>query len=478
MRLTELIKGFSYRLVGNCEIEGIELDAVTTQSHDATPAHLYICTRTALRDGHYAAEVAYQGGCRLFLAERTLILPPDATVLVVEDTEALTGELAARLMGHPARRMTLLGVSGSVGKSSVACMLFSMLRAAGRRAAVLLPTGVLEEKGFAPFGNIMPDGAEIAEILRNFEANGVEYVILALSSYMLEHKAAFSLPFAAVLLTNLSPELPGRGECPNPRAHCRAVASLLACDAPFKLLPTELDLACEGGRLLRFGEGGDFSARDICRYDEGGGSSFLLTYPGGSANAYTPVPGRAAINNALAASALAVTVGLGEREILEGLRQPVPGMLECIADFSGRRIYRDTAYSPEALTRALLTLGECCRGKLTVLLGSVGGRAKARRLPLAAAAERHADFVYLTADNPDTEDPMQICTRMAQGFEDASRYVIIPDRQAAIERAVLEMRPGDVLLLAGKGRECFQLVNGQRLPFDERKIVLGLAKHF
>jgi UDP-N-acetylmuramoyl-L-alanyl-D-glutamate--2,6-diaminopimelate ligase len=145
--------------------------------------------------------------------------------------------------------------------------------------------------------------------------------------------------------------------------------------------------------------------------------------------------------------------------------------MECLCASRGRAVFADAAYRPEDVEKALGLLRRHTAGKLTVLLGSVGGRAKARRAPLGRAAERGADLVYLTADDPDTENAEEICLEMAAGFSDPARYVILPDRRGAILRAVRELREGDVLLLCGKGAQQYQLIGGKQLPFCEKEIV-------
>ena len=472
MKITELFEDIPYRLVGNLPPDA-EVTDLSSDVREVGSGHLFVCTRTALHDGHYAAPAAFEQGCRIFLAQRGLALPDGAATLVVEDVEAILGEICARFYGYPARSLSVLGITGSLGKSSVAIMTLRMLHAAGRRAALLMPTGILREDSFSPLGSTVPDAIAVARFLHQCAGDGTELAILELSPYMLEHKCSFSIPFTALLLTNAAPRLLG-AECPDPKAHLRALCTLLESSAPFKIQPVAGDIPCEGGRVLRFGEGGDFSAElpepfvGECGY----GTRFTLCAMGEKIRISLPVPGDFAIENALAATALAMTAGVELRVIAQALESaPCWGMLECLFSRWGRCIYRDAAYSPAMLERALRILRERTPGKLTVVLGSVGGRARHRRAPLGRIAEQIADFVFLCADDPNCEDPSSIAADIAKGFDDPSRYAIIPDRREAILRAIGELREGDTLLLAGKGREVHQLVAGERLPFSESDIV-------
>jgi UDP-N-acetylmuramoyl-L-alanyl-D-glutamate--2,6-diaminopimelate ligase len=178
--------------------------------------------------------------------------------------------------------------------------------------------------------------------------------------------------------------------------------------------------------------------------------------------------------NAAAAGLLARIAGVSAKEIaaaLEGFC--VPGRACCVSDASAPPVLTDSGYLPSHLEKLLRTLRPLTTGRLCVLLGSVGGRAYARRAALGRVAATYADFVYLTADDPDTEDVCAICAQMQEGIAERERTLVIPQREAAIRRAVCELRPGDVLLLFGKGGLDFQLIGGERAPLDEPGEVLA-----
>lgn len=479
MKLESLIGEISYHLAGNPSFDYLskEVRVVTARLSHAGEEALFVCVHTALGNGHDSAVAAYNAGCRLFLAQRRLPLPDDAAVLVVEDTAALLGELAARCEGYPARQLTVFGITGTAGKSTVAHMVTELLKGAGHRVALLTTDGYALDNTRHPAGNVVPDAAEIQHFLADAVCKGATFAVLEFSSYMLAQKAAFSIPFAAVLLTNLWPCHIGSGEHAHMAAYREAKESLFSCKTPFYVLPTanaDFGLVTDGRRVL-FGEKGDFFAEGVEPYADRTslGVRLDLHVPTGEKVAVSlPVPGDHSVQNALAAAALATIAGLSPAEIAAGLSAYVPrGRLECIGVSRERYIFVDAAYTAEDLTRALQVLRSQTRGKLTVVIGSVGGRARWRRAPLGAAATTYADLAYFTADDPDCEDPCDICADMVAGVNDPDRYVILPDRERAIRRAVSEMRPGDILLLAGKGMQETQLIRSKRIPFSEREIV-------
>jgi len=483
MRLSELVAKIPYRLVGNPPPDYLQrtVKKVSADAFSADEGTLFVCTRTPLRDGHDMALIAYERGCRLFLAERSLPLGADAVVMVTEGTEARIAALAAACYGYPARRMTVFGITGSVGKSSVALLTAALLRRAGYVVATVTTDGVDDGDGLCRYpGGMLPDGAALQRILLDLAERGVAFAILEISAYMLSRKTHFSIPFTAVLLTGVDKTC-DKAKKYGEEHYLELKASLFVGDAPFWVLPANFVDAfgpCHG-RCLTVGEGGDYYAeiRLPILLPKGFGTlTTLVLEQGQKIEISLPVPGDMGIENALSAAALARIAGVSEQVIAEGLSTTAPmGRMHCIAAHKGRLIYEDNAYSAERLTQALQLLRTRTEGKLTVVIGSVGGRSRQRRVPLGYAATAYADLAYFTADNADLEDPAEICAQMLEEA-DPDRYVVLPDRERCIRRAVLEMRPGDTLLLAGKGGEDFQLVGGQRERFSTTEIVWEILR--
>ena len=474
MNFLELFGDNSYRLRGNSAVMRENVCGVTADPAKACAGFLLVCTRTPLRNGHAHVAAAYSAGCRAFLVDQWVELPDDAVILEVEDAERLLGELAARFWDHPARELTVIGLTGTAGKTSVAHTLTALLSGAGYRVGSVTTDGVRLGPELRPAGNIVPDAAELQRILREFRDAGITHAVLEFSAYMLVHKAAFSIPFAVLLLTNLWEAHIGPGEFKDHQSYTEAKLSLLRCGAPVTVLPTSMGDLPVTGKCLTFGEAGDtcVCGKEPYADGEGLGTRFDLVLLNGEKVAVSlPVPGDFAIENALAAATVAAALGLAPQRIAACLSMFRPrGRMECVSYARQRYVFVDSAYEGESLTRALNVLRPHTRGRLTVVIGSVGNRAQRRRAPLGGAATTHADLAYFTADDPNFEDPLSIFDDMMVDA-DTARCCFIPDRRAAIERAILEMRPGDVLLIAGKGGSEYQLINGQRLPFDEKEIV-------
>ncbi len=479
-RADKLFSPFPFqRSRGALEVYDLKIKDVVTDPHAADLSTVYVCVRTPLFDGHDHASQAYANGCRCFVAARGLLLPEDAAVYITEDPEAHLGELAARCFGYPARSLTVIGITGTHGKTSVAYTLATVLENAGRKVALLTSDGTEIDGAFSASGAVAPNAADIERMLYAARRKGAELAIVEFSPYMLMHKAEISIPFASVLLT--TPIKPSCGEVHNDQlsANEKSMLKLLSCDAPLLFLPEGTVYNGGKGRVLSYGGAGDIACHDVRpeRRNQRLGTAFSITYKEETAPAFYPVVGDFAAHNATAAAALALAVGIPLGDVAASLSHAQPtGRLECIFAQGGAHVFVDTAYEARELHRALRILRTVTAGKLSVLLGSVGGRAVARRAPLGVAASLCADFVYFTADDPDGENPLDIISDMTREIKDPSRYLTIASRQEAILRACADLRAGDTLLILTKARDNTQLFCGVKRKFSDRDIVINAVQ--
>ena len=392
-------------------------------------------------------------------------------MLVVEETEPLLGVLAAKCYGYPARSLSVVGITGTVGKTAVALMAGKLLCATGHRVAVVTTSGYDLGEGFVPFFGGAPDAAEIQRLLRDFLLAGVAVVLLELSAYMLAHGAANALDFTITLLTSFSPLHIGEGTHRTLAEYTAAKSKLFEKSAHLSIQPTKGELPVRGS-ILTFGEGGDVCVRvagegsELCV-----GTPLVLAYWGEEITSASPVTGDFFAENMAAAAAICLSLGVPLSGIGAALPSAAPpAVLECIYEGEGKRIFLDTAYDAEALSRTLNVLRRSTPLCLSVLLGSVGGRAKSRRAPLGEAALRLADVVYFTADDPDGESPLQIYRDMTATVKDEGRHSFCADRARAILTAVSALRKGDTLLILTKHEET-QLIQGKKQHFSDREIV-------
>ena len=378
------------------------------------------------------------------------------------------------------REMTVIGVTGTHGKSSTALLLAAILRYTGQRVGVMLCEGVELGGGeFLPFASLVPSGEAVTDALRQIKNHGCNIAILELSSYLLQQNAHLDIPFSLVLLTDLGFAHTGKGEPHETREdYVAAKARLFFSKAPLAILPAGFEDFKPHCRCLYYGSTGDVTYRNSypCRVNGAEGIGFVLSAAldgtkAEEAACATPVPGDFAVKNATAAAAAALALGIPLPLVTAALPLALPrGRLELIAERADKRVYTDVAFTGEALSRALRALRAVTRGRLLVLLGSVGGRAHKRRAALGLAAAA-ADEIYLTADDPDGEQVEDIVRDLLVGEEPYSRHFVIPDRARAIRAAVCALQAGDTLLILGKAFEATQLIGGKKYPFDDRAVV-------
>ena len=492
MKFSELLGNIPYRLAPNsADPTEFEVSGVCRDADRATKESVYVCVNSALCNAYLSAPRAYARGCRVFLSARELSLPRDAAVLLFDDLDAAAANIAVRAGEKTTRALTVIGVCGALGKTSVMLSFLDMARRAGRAAAAICREGVWRDGTLTRGKERALDAFSLQDFFADCTASGVEIAVVEISAYMLLKKSVFFIPFAALLCTGTQFEREAGGIAESPAECLDALFDFLQETAsPCLILPAEMRESAAyptpvkaAARVFSVGESEDdfavLSCREIEDRSAGAGRFTLKTPETVFENLLLPSLSPHAAENALFAIALAQFIGVGRQEICASLNENPPyGTMEVLSRAGDRLIVCDSAYTPRMLKSALAALRVRTPEKLTVLFGSVGGRAKARRKELARAAETHADFTYLTADDPDGEPIEAILSEVESAFSDPSRCVLIPDRAVAIARAVSEMRAGDTLLLVGKSRDTAQKIHGVFTPFSERDAVRAALDNF
>lgn len=459
------------------------ITAVTNHSPEANDSAVFVCIKGFSTDGHLYALDAYSRGCRCFVAEHPLDdLPDGASVITVKDCRQALALMSCKLYKDPSREMTVIGITGTKGKTTTALMIKHVLDSVG------IPTGYIGTSGVI-FGdckfestNTTPESCRLQAYLRKMADSGIKCVAMEVSSQALALKRTLGTSFKACLFTNFSPDHIGKGEhadlesyfeakkklfseysCDTAIANAddpRAEQMLSECNAKkiFYSISSPSDLRAENIRLRR--------TSDML------GSSFTYLRGGKSTPCSLPIPGDFNVYNALAAIACTSLFGISDEAAADALSKiSIDGRFETVLTPKGSCFIIDYAHNGLSLTSVLKALRKYEPKRLICLFGSVGCRTQVRRLQMGAAAAKYADLSILTADNPDTEDPMSIIEDIATQFDSEDAYVAIPDRKEAIEYAYNISENGDIVLLAGKGHERYQYVFGKREYFCEREIV-------
>jgi UDP-N-acetylmuramoyl-L-alanyl-D-glutamate--2,6-diaminopimelate ligase len=463
--------------------EGIS--GLVDDSRQVTNGALFVAVRGYAQDGHDWLSQAEQRGasCAIVEDDTRTALP----TIVVRDGRRAAAVAAAAFYEWPAQKLQLIGVTGTNGKTTTVGLLRHVLDAADSRAASIGTLGVLVGSDGEVFpggsGLTTPGPVELQRLLRALSARGVQSVTMEVSSHSLHQRRVDGLSFAAAIFTNLTRD--HLDYHVTMEAYLRAKARLVGLLAKDGVAIINADNAAwrelpAANHTLTFGLSihADVGARDVV-YNTNG-SEFTLVTNAGAAPVALPLIGEFNISNALAAAAAALAVGIPLSDIAERLTNApqVPGRLEILR--SSPTVLRDYSHTPDSLERAIEAVKPFASaaspaGKLIVLFGCGGDRDRGKRPEMGEIAERLADHVIITSDNPRTEDPERILDDIEAGMH-RREHDRIEDRRAAIAHALRIANANDVILLAGKGHETYQIRGTVSSSFDEKVIVAELSE--
>ncbi len=460
---------------GSIPVTGIAYD-----SRRVRPGDLFVALRGESSDGHRYLAAAVEAGASALLIERDAPgFPGEVALARAHDTRRALAALGARFYGDPADGLRLVGVTGTSGKTSTVRMIESIFERSGLCAGSIGTISVRYPGCERAAALTTPESLDLQRTLREMRDAGVEAVAMEVSSHSLMQERVRGLRFHAAVFTNLSHDhldyhhdleayAAAKGRLFGP-PYLAGTAVLHAADARSRRYAEQARAA--GQRVLSFAREGAGAADLRSRNERAtlSGSRFELEADEIRVPIELPLAGGFQIENALAAAGAARALGLPWEAIREGLAAcpPVPGRLERVSP-GKPAVFVDYAHKPGALEAVLASVRPLVRGRLIVVFGCGGDRDPSKRAPMARAACRHADLVLATSDNPRTEDPEAILREVAAGL--SGEHEVVVDRRKAIERAIAGAGPEDVVLIAGKGHEDYQIVGREKRPFDDRVV--------
>ncbi len=489
MTLFELTKGIELEIPETTDMT-VEIGTLCHNSRMVTEDSLFVCIRGAVADGHRYAPSAYGRGCRFFVAEHPIPeLPEDATVLICPNTRIALAELSARFFGNPADELTIIGITGTKGKTTTALMIYDILNSAGLPCGYIGSNGIRYGSFYGETANTTPESYDLHQFMREMVAVGIRYLAIEVSSQALYQHRVHGIKFDICLFTNLSEDHIGGNEHPDFEHYknCKKTlfrdysAQTVIFNADDSYGEEMISEVAAQTHITNFAikNPAAHRAADLTLYRDTNTLGVHFTYfdSNGSHEVTLGTPGKFSVYNALAAIAVCRECGLAVNAIIDRLRHiEICGRFETVPALPNVTFIIDYAHNRVSLMSALETLRLYDPHRLICLFGSVGGRTKGRRVEMGAVAAELADLCILTSDNPDSEDPEQIISDIASQFRFGCPYVRIPDRAEAIRYAVSIAEEGDIFLFAGKGHEDYQLVFGKKIPFSERGILLEAAR--
>ena len=457
--------------VPNFPIRGIECD-----SRKVEKDFLFVAVSGVKKDGAQFIDEAVSRGARVIVGEKSRDFPGGVSFVTVAQSRLALAQLAAAYYGHPSQQMKMIGITGTNGKTTSSFLIEHLLMKANKKTGVIGTVNYRYGGRVIPAVETTPGALRIQEMLCQMQKDGCEVVAMEVSSHALDQHRVSAVDFDAALFTNLSQDhldyhgtLEHYFECKS-RLFLELDAdrvSILNADDTWAMKLREKTAS----RILTYGihAPADFKAQNI--RSNGDFTFFKLAVQGKVFSVELPLIGLHNVYNFLGSLATVSCLGADVERAVRAVRdfKGVPGRLEavkCGQDFS---VFIDFAHTPDGLENLLRSLLPCKKNRLIVVFGCGGERDKTKRPEMGRIASRTCDFVYVTSDNPRSEDPKTIAQEVQSGFpKNFKKFAVVLDRKKAVRQALLSARTGDIVVLAGKGHETVQVVGDQHFPYSER----------
>ncbi len=483
MKLTEIIQS-----VHPLAVEGSldrDITGITCDSRRVMPGNLFIAVRGVHTDGHRFVEMAIDRGAAAVVLEEDSGLSPRATRIRVRDARQTMALAADCFYRHPSQSLKVVGVTGTNGKTTTAFMIKQILETAGVRTGLLGTVQYEIGTRIIPAARTTPESVDLQQMFSQMIRSGCGGVAMEVSSHALAQHRVAGVDFDAAVFTNLTQDHLDYHKTMDEYFEAKAkLFAMLGTGRKAGRAVVNADseygqrlVARLGGKnaVVTYGVLSDAAVQASDIRVSADGTYFVVRTPAGTRPISLPLIGRYNVSNALAAIGTGLALGLDLGTIEQALAQmpPVRGRLEPVPTKHGFYVFVDYAHTEDALRNVLGTVSELTKGRLIVVFGCGGDRDKGKRAPMGRAAADLSDLALLTSDNPRTEDPAEILRQVEAGFPAAARNkcLVIADRREAIERALDLAKPGDTVLIAGKGHETYQEFADTVVPFSDRQVV-------
>ncbi len=477
-----------------CEVHGslqVDIDDIVFDSRKVKPGALFVAIRGARQDGHDFIGSAIQGGASAILSEKQ-IDAPGVTIIVVPDTSRALAPIALRFWDNPSGALRMIGITGTNGKTTVSYLVESIFKTVGWTTGVMGTINYRFGDVNLPAPNTTPLASELQRFLSYIVRQNGKACVMEVSSHALDLGRVEGVDFDAAIFTNLTQDHLDFHKTLD--AYAAAKAKLFASLSPSSTKPFPKQAVVNTDDawaktmataarvpVLRYSLTGpaDLYAKNlVC---DSAGSRFEMFTPVGHRPVRLPLLGEYNVMNALAAAGAALSQNVALSQVVQGLESVpgVPGRMERFLSPKGFTVVVDYAHTEDALRKVMSALRKLKPSRLVTVFGCGGDRDRTKRPLMGEAAAQLSDEVIVTSDNPRSEDPSRIALDVEVGVRRirSEHYQTILDRESAIEKAIFLAGPGDIVLIAGKGHENYQIISDRTIPFDDREVARRLLSH-
>ena len=486
--LIELLKDIDYRIIfGDADSKASE---IVWDSRKVRSGDLFIAVIGNGTDGHKYIENALKQGASIIVCDNNqktvkeddLIFwgeEYDATIVSIDDTRTGMAKIAANMYGHPEKDLDLYGITGTKGKTTSAFMLHKILQKTGNPTGLMgTVCSLIGDKRY-PADHTTPEAPVTYEFLGELAEGGYKNCVMEVSSLGLKLDRNYGMRYKAACFTNLYRDHIGGIEHPDMEDYFKSKL-LIFNNAEFAVINSDTDrfeeifeYASKHCKVITYGidRHADLKAEELKPTNKNGvnGTSFVLNIGGDKTEVFVPIPGKFNVYNALCALSCAHVACVDTKAACSAIEEVrVPGRFQPVANKLDINVLVDYAHNGEALANVIGTAKEFTEGQVIALFGCGGDRPPERRFDMGRIAGEMADVAVITSDNPRTEDPLYIINDILTAINKTpATYRVIPDRKDAIYKTIEHSVPGDTILVAGKGHEDYQEINGVKYPFDD-----------
>ena len=460
-------------IAGTGDIADFPVSIVTSDSKKAVKNSVFVCIVGTRADGHDYAEAALASGAGAVVTARDMGLENQ---IMVDDTRMVYALLCASFFGYPAKRLKLVGVTGTNGKTSTTYILKQILEASGIKTGLIGTIQNMIGSKSLEAVHTTPGAYELQSLFRSMADEGCEYVVMEVSSHALDQGRVAGCRFQTAVFLNLTEEhLDYHGDMDSyaeakEKLFSMCGTAVVNIDDPYAQRMIE-HAVCDVKRFSVVSSA-DYTVSNVCEYPDG--AEFLFSDSCLSARVRLRIPGLFSVYNSVAAGVAALSLGIPFSAVTDAMNGVtcVKGRVEVVPTGRDFTVIIDYAHTPDGLENVLGTLKNTTDGRLVALFGCGGDRDRQKRPVMGEIAARLADFVIVTSDNPRSENPSEIIREILVGMDStATPYEVIENRAEAVKYAVKSALPGDVVLLAGKGHETYQILGDGTIHLDEREVV-------
>ena len=482
MKLKEVLVGLE-GLKGKGNLD-LDIKGIEKNSREVKEGYLFVAIKGFAVDGHNFIESAIKNGATAILVQegcdlKSYNIPDEVVIIMAKDSREALAICSSNFYGNPSAKFKLIGVTGTKGKTTTTFMIKEILEKSGKKVGLIGTIATyINGKKIKDNDRTTPESLELQQIFAQMVKEGVEVVVMEVSSQSLKLHRVDGCNFDIVVFTNFSEDHISEKEHPDMKDYFESKLKLFKmCDNGIinvdDLQVSKIPRLLPENKIMTYGIDNycEVLAKDITITNSY--VDFRVKVSDRNERVKVDIPGRFSVYNALAAICVAKKLGIASDKVIEALAEiKVPGRSEMVPNKKEIPIMIDYAHSPESLQNILSAVKSYTRGRVISVFGCGGDRDKGKRPLMGEISGKIADFTFITTDNPRTEEPEEIVKEIEEGMKKTNgKYKVVVDRKEAIKEAIEMANKLDIIVLAGKGHEPYQEINGTKYPFDERIIV-------